>query len=104
MAAARNGHAADDGASNLWLCSSGSLRVTFVVRRRRAGRHQRECKHNGRNNGYDCFHRDLSCKAMPAILLLSVKSPPAQWVQCILYFLSRVVGAFADMEASKFVC
>jgi len=31
MAAAWNGHAADDGASNLWLCSSGSLCVTFVV-------------------------------------------------------------------------
>src|SRR5262245_17829583 len=61
MAAASNGYAADDGASNLWLCSSGSLRVTFVVPRRRAGRHQRECKHNGRDNGYDCFHGDPSC-------------------------------------------
>ena len=58
MAAAWNGYAADDGASNLWLCSSGSLRVTLVVHRRRAGRYQRKCKHSGRNNGYDCFHRD----------------------------------------------
>jgi hypothetical protein len=56
MAAAWNRYAADDGASNLWLRSSGSLRVTLVVPRRRAGRHQRKCKHNGRNNGYDCFH------------------------------------------------
>ena len=31
MAAASNGYAADDGASNLWLGNSGSLRVTFVV-------------------------------------------------------------------------
>jgi hypothetical protein len=61
MAAASNGYAADDGASNLWLGNSGSLRVTFVVPRRRAGWHQRECKHNGRNNGYDYFHRDPSC-------------------------------------------
>jgi hypothetical protein len=58
MAAARNRHAADDGASNLWLCSSGGLRVTLVVGRRCAGRHQRKCKHNGRNNGSDCFHRN----------------------------------------------
>ena len=29
---------------------------TFAVHQRRAGRHQRKCKHNGRNNGYDCFH------------------------------------------------
>jgi hypothetical protein len=58
MAAAGNRHAADDGASNLWLCSSGSLRVTLLVLRSRAGRYQRECKHNGRNTGYDCFHRD----------------------------------------------
>src|SRR4029453_4128096 len=35
LAAAWNGHAADDGASNLWLCSSGSLCVTFVVPRHR---------------------------------------------------------------------
>ena len=56
MAAAWNRYAAYDGASNLWLCSSGSLRVTLVVPRRRAGRRQRKCKHNGRNNGYDCFH------------------------------------------------
>jgi hypothetical protein len=56
MAATWNRYAADDGASNLWLCSSGSLRVTLVVPRRRAGRHRRKCKHNGRNNGYDCFH------------------------------------------------
>jgi hypothetical protein len=61
MAAASNGYAADDGASNLWLGNRGSLRVTFVVPRRRAGWHQRECKHNGRNNGYDYFHRDPSC-------------------------------------------
>jgi hypothetical protein len=58
MATARNRHAADDGASNLWLCRSGSLRLTLVVRRRRAGWRQRKCKYNGRNNGYDCFHRD----------------------------------------------
>src|SRR5262245_44749495 len=58
MTAAWNRYAADDSASNLWLCSSGSLRVTLVVPRRRAGGHQRKCKHNGRNNGYDCFHRD----------------------------------------------
>ena len=58
MAAAWNRHAADDGASNLWLCSSGSLRVTLVMHRRRAGRYQRKCKHSGRNNGSDCFHRD----------------------------------------------
>jgi hypothetical protein len=61
MAAARNWYAADDGASNLWLCSSGSLRVTLVVRRLCAGRHHRNCKHNGRNNRYDCFHRDPRC-------------------------------------------
>src|SRR5215468_5938715 len=55
MAAAWNGHAADDGASNLWLCSSSTLRVTFVVRSCRAGRHQLECKHNGRRgDGYGC--------------------------------------------------
>ena len=58
MAAAWNRDAADDGASNLWLRSSGSLRVTLVVHRRGAGRYQRKCKHSGRNNGYDCFHRD----------------------------------------------
>ena len=58
MAAAWNRYAADDGASNLWLCSSGSLRVTLVVPRRRAGRRHRKCKRNSRNNGYDCFHRD----------------------------------------------
>jgi len=57
MAAARNRHAANDGASNLRLCGSGSLRVMLAVRRFRAGRHQRKCKHNGRNKGYDCFHR-----------------------------------------------
>jgi hypothetical protein len=58
MAAAWNGYAADDGASNLWLLrSSGSLRLTLVLSRR-AGGHQRKCKHNGRNDGYDCFHRD----------------------------------------------
>jgi hypothetical protein len=61
MAAAWNWYAADDGASNLWLCSSGSLRVTLLVLGRRAGRYQRECKHNGRNNKYDYFHRDPSC-------------------------------------------
>src|SRR5262245_37118196 len=61
MTATSNGYAADDGASNLWLCSSGSFRVTVVSARRRAGRHQRECKHNGRDNGYDCFHGDPSC-------------------------------------------
>jgi len=54
MTAAWNRYAADDGASNLWLCSS----LTLLVLRRRAGRYRRECKHNGRNNGYDCFHRD----------------------------------------------
>ena len=60
MAAARNRHAADNGASNLRLCSSGgNLRVTLVVRRRGTGRHRRKCKHNGRNNGYDCLHGDL---------------------------------------------
>jgi hypothetical protein len=32
--------------------------VTFVVHRLRAGRYQRKCKHSGRNNGSDCFHRD----------------------------------------------
>jgi hypothetical protein len=56
MAAAWNRNAADDGASNLWLCSSSSLRVALVVPRRRAGRRRRKCKHDGRNNGYDCFH------------------------------------------------
>jgi hypothetical protein len=56
MAATWNRYAADDGASNLRLCSSGSLRVTLVMPRRRAGRHRRKRKHNGRNNGYDCFH------------------------------------------------
>src|SRR5262245_41383675 len=56
MAAARNRRAANDGASNLCLlCSSGSLRVALVVLRRCAGRHPRECKHNGRNK-YECFH------------------------------------------------
>src|SRR5262249_10818135 len=49
--------AADDGASNLCLlCSSGSLRLALVVLRRGAGRHPRECKHNGRDNEYECFH------------------------------------------------
>jgi hypothetical protein len=67
--------------------------VTFVVRRRRAGRHQPECKHNGRNNGYDCFHCDPSCKAMPAISLLLLNHHPPQWVQYILYLLSRAVGS-----------
>ena len=56
MAAAWNRNTADDGASNLWLCSSGGLRVTLLVLRLRAGRYQRKCKHDGRNNGYDCFH------------------------------------------------
>ena len=56
MAAAWNPNTADDGASNLWLCSSGGLRVTLLVLRLRAGRYQRKCKHDGRNNGYDCFH------------------------------------------------
>src|SRR5262249_3357166 len=74
MAAAWNGHAADDGASILWLCSSGSLRVTAVVPRRRAGRHQ-QCKHNGRNNGCDCFHRDPHCMAMPATSLRAANRP-----------------------------
>ena len=59
MAAAWNRHAAHDGASNLWLCSSGSLRVALMVFRRRAGRHQRNCNHNGRNNGYDYFHASI---------------------------------------------
>ena len=68
VAAARNRHAADDGASNLWLCSTGSLRVTLLVRGRRAGRHQRKRKHNGRTNGYDCFQRDpLSISARQAV-------------------------------------
>ena len=58
MATALNRDAADDGASNLWLCSGGSLRVTLVVHRRRAGQRQRKCEHNGRNNVYNCFHRD----------------------------------------------
>src|SRR3974390_2590713 len=62
MAAALNRNAADDGASNLWLCSGGSLRVTLV--RRRAGGHQRKYKHNGRNNGDDCFHRDPRMSAL----------------------------------------
>src|SRR5262249_46322870 len=101
MAAAWNGHAADDGASNLWRCSSGGLRVTAVVPRRRAGRHQ-QCKHNGRNNGCDCFHRDPHCMAMPATSLLSDKFPPAQWVQCILYSYREL--SFANMEATKFIC
>ena len=57
MAAARNRDATDDGASNLRLCRSSSLRVTLMVRRRRAGGHRRKCKHSGRSNGYDCFHR-----------------------------------------------
>jgi len=61
MAAAWNGYAADDGAGNLWLCSCGSVRVTLRMPRRRVGGHQRKCKHNGRNNGYDCFHRDTLC-------------------------------------------
>src|SRR5262249_13766485 len=68
MAAAWNGNAADDGTSNLWLRSGGGLRVRFLFGRR-TGRYHRECKHNGRNNGYDCFHRDPPSrlnKAMPA--------------------------------------
>src|SRR5262245_6810935 len=56
MAAAWNRNTADDGASNLWLCSSSGLRVTLLVLRLRAGRYQRKCKHDRRNNGYDCFH------------------------------------------------
>src|SRR5262245_48726719 len=32
MAATWHGYAPDDGTSNLWLCSSGSLRVSCVVR------------------------------------------------------------------------
>jgi hypothetical protein len=55
MATAWNGHAADDGASNLLLWSGGSLRVALVLGRRASWNH-RNCKHNGRNNGRDCFH------------------------------------------------
>jgi hypothetical protein len=105
MAAARNRHAADDGASNLWLCSSGSLRVTLVVRRRRAGRHQRKCKHNGRNNGYDCFHRDpLSISArrcrqrrcLPFVRMVRIpfwSIPTPQRVRCIMYFADVRFGS-----------
>ena len=78
MAAAWNGYAADDGASDLWLLrSSGSLRVTFMVLRRRAGGHQRECKHNGGNNGYDCFHREsfLRGNDLQFLLLLNPRPP-----------------------------
>ena len=56
MAPAWNWYAADDGASNLLLWCSGSLRMTLVLRRR-AGGHHCKCKHNGRNNRNDCFHR-----------------------------------------------
>lgn len=57
-AAARNWHAADDGASNLLLLSSG-LRMTLMLRRR-VGGHHCKCKHNGRNNRNECFHRGPS--------------------------------------------
>ena len=59
MAPAWNRHAADHGASNLLLWCSGSLRMTLVLRRR-AGGHHCKCKHNGRNNINDCFHRGPS--------------------------------------------
>src|SRR5262249_28974833 len=79
MAAAWNGNAADHGTSNLWLRSGGSLRVTLLLGRR-AGRYHRECKHNGRNNGYDCFHRDPPSrlnKAMPANFARALLRPAA---------------------------
>ena len=58
MATAGNRHAADDRASNLWLCGGCSLRMTLVLRGLGAGRHQRKCEHNSRNNRYARFHRD----------------------------------------------
>jgi len=63
MAAAWNGHAADDGASNLLLLSSGSLRMMFVLGCRASGDHCK-CKHNGGNHGYVCFHCGLSLRSL----------------------------------------
>src|SRR4029078_7216729 len=88
MAAAWNRYAAHNGASNLWLCSSGSPRVTLVVPRRRAGRYQRECKHNGRNNGYDCFHASAPRAVVDYTVAVS-----AQWPR-------RAVCKFAEIRSS----
>src|SRR5262249_36653410 len=101
MAAAWNGHAADDGASNLWRCSSGGLRVTAVVARGRGGPHQHG-KDKRRNKRGGCFPPGPRLCARPANLLLSDKFPPAQWVQCILYSYREL--SFANMEATKFIC
>src|SRR5262249_41014157 len=71
MAAAWNRHAADDGASNLWLCSSGSLHVTLLVARRRAGRHQLKSKASGHTNGYDGFHSSAPWAVVDCTVALS---------------------------------
>jgi len=88
MAAAWNGDAADDGASNLWLCSSGSLRVTFVLLRRRASGDQRECKHNGCNNGYDCFHCVSFLRGNGLAISASVNPARPIGSICIVFLIS----------------
>jgi hypothetical protein len=68
-----------------------------VVRRRRAGRRQRKCKHNGRNNGYDCFHRDpLSISARQCHQRRYGSEPPLEVTnrsfvigRCRLWVISR---------------
>ena len=62
MAPAWNRHAADHGASNLLLWSSGSL-VLRLVLRRCAGRRHCERKEGSRNNRYDCFHCGCSLRS-----------------------------------------
>jgi hypothetical protein len=50
------------------------------------------------------LHCDSSCKAMPAISLLLLNPRPPNGFTTHCSSLSRVVGAFADMKATKFVC
>ena len=92
MAATWNRHAADDGASNLLLRSSDSMRMTFVLRCGASG-DQCKCKHNGRNNGYDCFHyrpsfrscsrpRFSATEASLRHCRAAIKSSPIRRAQC----------------------
>ena len=62
MAPAWNRHAADHGASNLLLWSSGSLSMRLVLRRC-AGRRHCERKEGSPNNRYDCFHCGCSLRS-----------------------------------------
>jgi hypothetical protein len=59
MAAAWNGHAPDHGASNLLLLSSGRSRVALMLRRR-IGRNDCKCEHNGDNHGCYWFHHSYT--------------------------------------------